>query len=92
MVLAKIAIAAAALAGLLGLAKDQMWFERIGLLSECTVTEAPYGAKRQGGQWWSCREGALSGMPNLRRDNCERQGLYGHVETWWCPVAIQRPS
>lgn len=91
MVLAKIAIVAAAFAGLLGLARSQMWFERAGLLADCRVVPTPLGAE-PGGQWWSCREGALSGLPNLRRDHCESKGITGHVELWHCPVAIARPS
>ena len=91
MVLAKIAIVAAAIAGLLAMAKSEMWFERVGLLSNCQQVTAPYGA-RLPGQWWACTEGALSGLPNLTRDHCERKSLIGHTETWYCPVAIARPS
>ena len=91
MVLVKIAIVAAAFAGLLGLARDQMWFERAGLMAHCDVTTAPYGAPA-GGQWWSCREGAISGLPNLTRDHCDSKGVTGHFELWYCPIAIARPS
>lgn len=91
MVLAKIAIIAAAFAGLLGLARNQMWFERAGLMAECKVTATPYAAPA-GGQWWACREGAISGFPNLRRDHCDSKGVTGRIELWHCPVAIARPS
>ena len=91
MVLAKIAIVVAAIAGLLGVARNQMWFERVGLMAECKVTATPFG-EQGGGQWWACREGAISGFPNLRRDHCETKGVTGRIELWYCPVAIARPS
>jgi hypothetical protein len=93
MVLVKIAIVAAAFAGLLGLAKQQHWFERAGLLADCKVTSRPYSASAPpGGQWWSCREGALSGLPNLARDHCDSKGVYGNTELWYCPVPIDKPT
>jgi hypothetical protein len=92
MVLLKIAIVAAGIAGLLVMAQSQRWFERAGLLSHCEVTAAPYGTRLHGGQWWSCTEGAISGFPNLRRDHCESKGVIGHAQLWYCPVAINRPS
>jgi hypothetical protein len=92
MVLIKIAIVAAGIAGLLVLAQNQRWFERAGLLSRCNVSAAPYGSQLRGGQWWSCTEGAISGFPNLARDHCESKGLIGHTQLWYCPVPISRPS
>jgi hypothetical protein len=91
MVLIKIALVAAAAAGLLAFAKTERWFEKAGLMSRCETTAAPYGT-RLSGQWWLCREGAISGLPNLHRDHCESKGLIGNTETWYCPVPIARPS
>jgi len=91
MVLVKIAIVAAAIAGLLGLAQNQAWFQRAGLLSECEVVQAPYG-ERSGGQWWLCHAGVLSGLPNLARDHCESRSINGQNELWRCPVAIANPA
>jgi hypothetical protein len=91
MVLTKIAIVAVAIAALLGLAKNQMWFERAGLLAECEVVQAPYGGQ-PGGQWWMCHAGALSGLPNLARDHCESKRITGQNELWRCPNAIGNPA
>ena len=91
MVLIKIGIVAAAIAGLLVMAQSQRWFERAGLMSHCEVSMAPYGTRLQG-QWWSCTEGAISGFPSLRRDHCESKGLIGHTQLWYCPNPIARPS
>ncbi len=91
MVLFKIALVAAAFAAMLGVARDQLWFERAGLLSQCSEVTAPYGA-RIGGQWWLCNEGALNGLPNLAADHCQTQGIRGNTEVWYCPQAIVRPT
>jgi hypothetical protein len=91
MVLIKIALVAAAIAITLGVAREERWFERAGLLSQCSEVAGPYGT-RIGGQWWSCREGALSGLPNLAADHCESQGIRGNTELWHCPTAITRPT
>jgi hypothetical protein len=93
MVLIKIAIVAVVIGGILGLAKQQLWFERIGLLSTCQEVSRPFSAAAPaGGQWWSCREGALSGLPNLARDHCDNKGVYGNTQLWYCPVAIDKPT
>jgi len=86
MVLIKIMLVAAFIAGLLAMAQSQRWFERAGLLSRCEVVAAPRGNKLPGGQWWSCTEGAISGFPNLARDHCESRAIYGHQQVWYCPV------
>ncbi len=91
MVLIKIGLVAAAIAAVLVLAREQMWFERAGLLADCQQVAAPAGA-RLGGQWWSCKEGALSGLPNLAADNCVSKGIRGNTELWHCPLAIERPT
>jgi hypothetical protein len=93
MVLIKIAIVAAVIAGLLAVAKQQLWFERVGLLAQCTEINRPFSSGAPaGGQWWTCREGALSGLPNLRRDHCDSKGISGGTELWYCPVAIDKPT
>ncbi|MDH4176924.1 MAG: hypothetical protein OEW31_07655 [Thermoleophilia bacterium] len=91
MVLIKIAIVAVAIAATLGFAKQQMWFERAGLLSQCEKVATPYGA-RGGGQWWSCKEGALNGLPNLAADHCDSRGVRGNTELWLCPYSVDKPT
>ncbi len=91
MVLVKIAIVFAAIAGLLAAAQSQQWFERSGLLSRCTEVAAPYGNKLPGGQWWSCTDGAASGYKSLVRDSCDSKGFYGRTQLWYCPAPISQP-
>ena len=90
MVLAKIAIVVAGIAGLLAMAQNQNWFERAGLLSRCTEVAAPYGNNLPG-QWWSCTDGAVSGYKSLVRDSCDSQGFYGRTQLWHCPAPISQP-
>jgi hypothetical protein len=89
MVLVKIGIVAAAIAGLMFMAQNQRWFERMGLLATCSEVAAPYGATQRGGQWVACKEGAASGFKNLERDHCENKGVTGHTQLWYCPTPIR---
>jgi hypothetical protein len=92
MVLFKIALVGAALAAALVLLKQQHVFQRAGIIGSCQVIGAPAGSTQRDGQWWSCREGALSGLPNLARDHCDSKGVYGNTELWYCPVPIDKPT
>jgi len=91
MVLIKIGIVAAAIAGLMFMAQSQRWFERAGLLARCQEATRPYGSTQRTGQWWSCTEGAVSGFKNLERQHCENKGVIGHTQLWYCPTPIGRP-
>jgi hypothetical protein len=92
MILIKIALVAAAIAITLGVAQQQNWFERAGLLSSCTEVPAPFNSGGSGGQWWSCKEGALSGLPNLAADHCDSRGVRGNTELWYCATPITHPT
>lgn len=91
MVLFKIALVGAALAAALVLLKQQHVFQRAGIIGSCEVVAAPAGESEQGGQWWSCSEGALTGFPSLTRDSCTRQLATGGREYWHCPAPLERP-
>jgi hypothetical protein len=91
MVLIKIGIVAAAIAGLMFMAQSNRWFERAGLLARCQEVARPYGAAQRTGQWWSCTEGAVSGFKNLERDHCQNKGVIGHTQLWYCPTPIGMP-
>jgi hypothetical protein len=83
MVLVKIVLVGAFAAVMLGVAKQQQWFERAGLVSSCVRVATPAG-QPAGGSWRLCREGVLTGFPVLERDNCESRGLVGDRELWHC--------
>lgn len=85
MVLVKIALVGLFVAVMLGVAKQQRWFERSGLVSSCMEVSAPAGQDRSG-SWQLCREGIMTGYPVLERDNCESMGFVVKEELWHCDM------
>ena len=81
----KIILVAVLIAGTLALAKQNHWFERIGMVGTCTQLRAPSG---DDGQWWSCKQGVLTGYPTLRKDGCAPKGTQGGQEVWRCPTPL----
>jgi hypothetical protein len=75
----------AVIATTLVLAKERHWFEQAGLLGQCAIVAGPAG---DAGQWWSCREGWLSGYPRLDADGCTRERRPSGREVWRCPVPL----
>ena len=82
----RIFLVGASIVTLLVLAKERQWFEQAGLLGRCAVVAAPPG---DGGQWWSCEEGLLSGYPRLDADGCTIQNRPAAREVWRCPVPLE---
>ena len=66
-------------------AKREHWLERAGLVGTCQVVPSPYGDT---GQWWSCREGLVSGYPVLTRQQCDSRGIIATRELWRCPTPL----
>jgi hypothetical protein len=91
MVLFKIALIGTALAAALFLLKQQHVFQRVGVVGSCTVISAPAGEPEDGGQWWSCRQGGLTGFPSLTRDSCESRFFRAGREIWYCPAPLEQP-
>ncbi len=83
MVLVKIVLVGVFVAVMLGLAKQERWFERAGLVSSCTAVPLPAG-QPPGGSWYLCREGVMTGFPALERDNCASRGFVAAKELWHC--------
>ena len=91
MVIAKIVLVLVALIASLVLLQQQHTFERIGVTGTCTEIQAP-AADVPGSQWWSCKEGLLTGYPTLVKDGCEMKVKTTVRQVWRCPVAIERPA
>lgn len=91
MVLVKIVLVGAFAALMLGVAKQQRWFERAGLVSSCVLVATPPG-QPAGGSWYLCREGVMTGFPRLERDNCESKGFVGKQELWRCDTVVDPRS
>ena len=81
----KIILVAVLIAGSLALAKQNHWFERMGVLGSCTVLRSPRGDE---GQWWACKQGVLTGYPVLRKDGCDPKGVQVGQEIWRCPAPL----
>jgi hypothetical protein len=87
MTLFKIIFVGVLIATALAVAKSQQWFERSGIVSGCLEVAAPAGA-RNGGQWWSCTKGSVTGYPSLARDGCTSRGIVSGREFWMCPTPL----
>lgn len=83
--MSRIVFAAAMIASLLALAKNERVLDRTGLLGSCAALAAP---APQGGQWLECRPGKLTGYPDLSQDSCTRRGIRGEARYWICPTAL----
>ncbi len=83
----RILIVGAAIAAALVVAKRDHWIERAGLVGTCRLAQAPYGDTAQ---WWSCRQGLITGFPILTRHQCDSEGFVGGRELWRCPVPLEQ--
>jgi hypothetical protein len=86
MTLIKIAMVGLAIALMMVVARNDHWFERAGIIGVCTATPAPYD--QRGEAWYACKEGILSGFPNLKPDYCSTEEVVAHREIWHCTVAL----
>lgn len=91
MVITKIVVAFALLVGALTVAHQQRVFERAGFTGSCVLVRAPV-ADAADVQWWSCKEGLLTGYPTLLKDNCDLKIVTTDRQVWRCPTPIERPS
>jgi hypothetical protein len=89
MVLIKIALVGVAIIAVLAVAKQQHWFERVGVTGRCTLVATPSGKT---GQSWTCRQGILTGFPNMPEDSCETDGYAGESQIWRCSTPVRAPG
>ena len=87
MTIMKIVLVGVAIVVLMVVAQDQRWPQRVGVIAVCGPTAAP--ASAPGGYWYSCKEGIVTGFPNLEADHCSNIGISERREYWQCdrPVA-----
>jgi hypothetical protein len=81
MILIKIAFVGIFVAVLLAVAKQERYFERLGVVGSCSTIASPQGDSVQ---WWACSQGVLTGFPALPADACEYQVTLGERERWRC--------
>jgi hypothetical protein len=83
----KLVVVAALIVTALAVAKERSWFERAGIVGSCEIVTGPWGDT---GEWWSCKEGFLTGFPRLERDACEFRGAFVGEEVWRCTVPLRQ--
>ena len=82
MILVKIAMVGVTIAVMLGVARDQHWAQRAGVIGSCLATQPPRSEPE--GAWYACKQGILTGFPNLEVDSCRSVGIVAHQEVWSC--------
>ncbi|MGZ8782739.1 MAG: hypothetical protein ACXWZB_04490 [Gaiellaceae bacterium] len=89
--MSRIVFAAAMIASVLAIAKNENVLDRTGLLGSCSVLAAPAPVDSH---WRECRPGSLTGYPDLSNNSCTRGGMRGEVRYWICPTTLvaARPS
>ena len=83
----RIFLVGAAIVAVFVFAKRDHWLEHAGLVGTCQIVPSPYGDEAQ---WWSCREGLVSGYPVLTQENCDSQGVVAAREFWRCPTPLEQ--
>ncbi|HXG75472.1 MAG TPA: hypothetical protein VNJ53_02790 [Gaiellaceae bacterium] len=78
----RIVVIAAFLAVGLAVAKQQHLFERAGVVGSCQRVAAPIGDRAQ---WRACKQGFLTGYPNLLGESCTYELTAAGYEYWRCP-------
>jgi hypothetical protein len=81
----RIAAAAAVIAALLAVAKQQHVLDRAGLTGSCTSLNAPAPVDTV---WWACSGGSLTGAPDRSSEGCRPGDARGEVRYWLCPATL----
>jgi hypothetical protein len=81
----RILFVGAAIVAVFVFAKRDHWLERAGVVGSCQLTQAPSGDTAQ---WWSCKEGLMSGYPILTQEHCDSHDVVARRELWRCPTPL----
>jgi hypothetical protein len=65
--------------------KQDRVLQRSGLLGSCNAVAPPSG---QDGDWHACKDGKLSGAPDLSLNSCTKAGYVGTIAYWRCPAPV----
>jgi len=87
MVLVKIAMVGVAIIVLMGVAQSKHWPQRAGVVGKCVATR-PLSSD-PGMAWYTCKQGILTGFPNLEADSCRSLGIFAHRELWRCSATLE---
>jgi len=83
----KIVVVAVVLAAVLAIAKEERVFARAGIVGSCEVARSPIG---DSAEWHACREGWLTGYPNLLGDSCTYESRRAGYQYWRCAAPLTR--
>jgi hypothetical protein len=86
MVFTKIVMVGVAIFALMIAARQEHWPQRAGVTGSCVAIRAPYG--QQAAAWYMCKQGVLTGFPNLESDSCTSAGYLGKQEVWSCDAPL----
>lgn len=86
MILVKIFMVGVAIVVMLAVAQNQRWPQRAGVTGSCLTTQPP--SSNPGGAWYVCKQGILTGFPNLEADSCRSAGIVRHREVWSCTARL----
>jgi len=86
MVFTKIVMVGVAIFALMVVARQEGWAQRVGVTGSCTAAQAPAG--QQAGAWYLCKQGILTGFPNLETTSCNGVGYVGKQELWACSAPL----
>ena len=86
-VLVKIALVGVAIVVLMVVARDQRW-AAAGRRHRALRRDASRRAPSPTGAWYACKQGVLTGFPNLEGDSCTSAGIVMHQEVWRCDAPL----
>jgi hypothetical protein len=86
MVITKIVMVGVAIFALMIVARQERWPQRAGVTGSCYATQAP--GSQPTGAWYACKQGVLTGFPNLESNDCTSVGFVVHDEIWQCPAPL----
>ena len=83
--LSRVFICAVALVAVMALVKDGRVMRDAGLFGSCSVVKTPKGEPTS---WRVCRDGKLSGSPDLSRRSCRRWGTMNERVYGRCAASV----
>lgn len=83
--LIRVFILAALVLALMGVIKDGRVMRDAGLFGSCSVVRNGVGAATD---WRACRDGKISGSPDLTRQSCSHWGTMNGLDYWRCAAPV----
>jgi hypothetical protein len=75
-----------AILALMVFARREGWAQRVGVTGSCIATQVPSGEHAAAS--YLCKQGILTGFPDLEADSCTSIGYVGKQELWTCAAPL----